>query len=144
MNIAHFEPWRFAGLLHRDLNRVTPRSFGLDADKVAQWVPAIDIIDEKDRFVLRADVPGVDPADIDISMENGVLTVAGERQAQSLGEDAGAQRVERANGRFSRRFSLPDTSDAEGITARSHNGMLEISIPKLPEVQPRRISVEAA
>ena len=144
MNIARFEPWKFADLLHRDLDRVALRRFGVDADTVAQWVPAVDVVEEKDRFVLRADVPGVDPADIDVSMDNGVLTVAGERQAPSRSEDASVQRVERVNGRFSRRFSLPDTTDAEGITAQSRNGMLEISIPKLPEVQARRISIEAA
>ena len=146
MNIVRFEPWKFADLLHRDLNRVALRRFGFGDNEgtVAQWVPAVDIVEEKDRFVLRADVPGVDPADIEVSMENGVLTVAGERQAKSDNEDARVQRVERANGRFSLRFSLPDTSDAKGITARSRNGMLEISIPKLPEVQAQRITVEAA
>ncbi len=144
MNITRFEPWKFVDLLHRDLDRVALRRFGVDDNTVTQWVPAVDIIEEKDRFVLRADVPGVDPADIDVSMDNGVLTVAGERQAQSHNEDDGVQRVERAAGRFYRRFSLPDTSNAEGITAQSRNGILEISIPKLPEVQARRISVEAA
>jgi HSP20 family protein len=144
MNIVRFEPWKLADLLHRDLGRVALRRFAVDADTDAQWVPAVDIVEEKDRFVLRADVPGVDPADIDVSMDNGVLTVAGERQAQRGSEDASLQRAERAKGRFSRRFSLPDTTDAEGITAQSRNGMLEISIPKLPEVQARRISVEAA
>ena len=79
-----------------------------------------------------------------VSMDDSVLTVAGERQAQSRSEDSGARRVERASGRFSRRFSLPDSSDAESITAQSRNGILEISIPKLPEVQARRISVKAA
>ena len=144
MNIARFEPWNFIDLLHRDLDRVALRRSGVDEDTVARWVPAVDIVEEKERFVLRADVPGVDPADIDVSADNGVLTVAGERQVQSRGEDAGVQRVERVNGRFSRRFSLPDTSDADGITAQSRNGILEISIPKLPEVQARRITVKAA
>ena len=144
MNIARFEPWKFVDLLHRDLDPVALRRSGVDEDTVARWVPAVDIVEENERFVLRADVPGVDAADIDVSMDNGVLTVAGERQAYSRSDNAGVQRVERANGRFSRRFSLPDTSDADGITAQSRNGILEISIPKLPEVQPRRISVKAA
>ena len=144
MNITRFEPWKFVDLLHPDLARVNLRRIGVDEDTVARWVPAVDIVEEKDRFVLRADVPGVDPDDIDVSMDNGVLTVAGERQAQSRSEDSGARRVERTSGRFSRRFSLPDSSDAESITAQSRNGILEISIPKLPEVQARRISVKAA
>ncbi len=144
MNITRFEPWKFVDLLHRDLARVNLRQIGVDEDTVARWVPAVDIVEEKNRFVLRADVPGVDPDDIDVSMDDGVLTVAGERQAQSRSEDSGARRVERTSGRFSRRFSLPDSSDAESITAQSRNGILEISIPKLPEVQARRISVKAA
>ncbi len=144
MNITRFEPWKFVDLLHRDLARVNLRRNGVDEDTVARWVPAVDIVEEKDRFVLRADVPGVDPDDIDVSMDHGVLKVAGERQSQSRSEDSGARRVERASGHFSRRFSLPDSSDAESITAQTRNGILEISIPKLPEVQARRISVKAA
>ena len=108
------------------------------------WAPAVDIIEEKDRFVFRADVPGVDPADIDVSMENGVLTVSGERKTETRTEEEGFRRVERSFGRFYRRFNLPDTADAEGIKATSSNGILEISIPKQPEVKARRIAVEAA
>ena len=96
------------------------------------------------RFLLRADVPGVAPADIDISMENGVLTVSGERRTEKHEEAEGVRRFERVSGRFYRRFTLPETADADGIVAKSANGILEVSIPKQPEVQPRRITVEAA
>jgi HSP20 family protein len=104
----------------------------------------MDIIEEKDRFLLRADVPGVNAADIDVSMDAGVLTISGERLAEERGEDLGVQRTERSTGRFSRRFTMPETADAESITAKSSNGILEVVIPKLPEVQARRITVEAA
>ena len=104
----------------------------------------MDIIEEKDRFVLRADVPGVDPADIDLSMDAGVLTVSGERKSEVKTENEGFRRVERVTGRFYRRFNLPETADADGISARSSNGILEVTIPKLPEVQARRITVQAA
>ena len=138
MRIARYEPWPFVDLINRDLNRIANRTAG------NRWVPAVDIIEEPDAFLLRADVPGVDNADIDVSMDNGVLSVSGERRAEERTEDTGTQRIERATGRFQRRFTLPDTADAKGITAKSRNGILEVTIPKLPEIQARRISVEAA
>lgn len=146
MNLTRFEPWSIVDLLHRDLDRIARSRFGSDGgdESVANWVPAVDIVEEKDRFVLHADVPGVDPKDIDISMDNGVLTVTGERRSENVADEGGFRRVERATGRFLRRFTLPETADAEGITAKSRNGILEVAIPKQPEVQARRITVEAA
>jgi HSP20 family protein len=146
MNIRRFEPWSIVDMLHRDLDRLAARQFpaGDSEAVVTDWVPAVDIIEEKDRFVLRADVPGVNPADIEVSMDAGVLTIAGQRVQESHGEDAGLQRMERASGRFFRRFSLPDTADAENVSAQCRNGILEVSIPKQPQVQARRIEVQAA
>jgi HSP20 family protein len=109
---------------------------------VADWVPAVDIVEENDRFVLRADVPGVDPKDIDVSMDGGVLSVSGERHSDSESNEEGVKRIERFTGRFFRRFTLPDTADAENIAARCDKGILEVSIPKRPEVRSRRITVE--
>ena len=146
MNLTRFEPWSIVDLLHRDLDRLAARRLPLnDTDgAVTDWVPAVDIIEEKDRFVLRADVPGVEPSDIEVSMDAGVLSISGQRYEEARSEDAGMQRVERASGRFFRRFSLPDTADAESIKAQGKNGILEVTIPKLAEVQARRIEVEAA
>ena len=146
MNIARFEPWTFVDLLHRDLDRLVGdrRVNRDDQSAVADWVPAVDIIEEKDRFVLRADVPGVNAEDIDVSMDNGVLSISGERHAIAPGDDTGVQRIERATGRFLRRFTLPDTANAESVSAKSSNGILEVVIPKAPEIQARRINVEAA
>ena len=138
MKIARFEPWPYIDLLQRDLNRAAPRN------TASEWVPAVDIIEEKGGFLLRADVPGVNPADIDISMDAGVLTVSGARTIEGQGEDTDVRRTERATGRFQRRFTLPETADADSISAKSSNGTLEIAIPKLPVVQARRITVEAA
>lgn len=146
MNLVRFDPWSIADMMQRDFDRLASRRFrSCDGDTaVADWSPAVDIIEEKDRFVLRADVPGVDAADIDVSMDNGVLSVSGERHAEERSEFDGIQRFERTTGRFSRRFTLPDSTDAEAIKATTRNGILEIEIPKLPEVQARRITVEAA
>ena len=146
MNLTRFEPWGLVDMLHRDLDRLAARHIPAgDSDSaVTDWVPAVDIIEEKDRFLLRADVPGVDPSDIEVSMDAGVLSIAGQRLQESRSEDAGLQRMERVSGRFFRRFSLPDTADAENIKAQCRNGILEMSIPKQPEVQARRIEVHAA
>lgn len=146
MNLVRFEPWSIADLMQRDLNRLGQRRFTRSKAETpaVDWVPAVDIVEEKDRFVLRADVPGVAADDIDVKMEDGVLSVAGQRSAATHDDTTGIQCFERASGRFLRRFSLPDTANAEGVAAKCANGILEITIPKLPEVQPRRITVEAA
>jgi len=146
MNLVRFQPWSISDLMQRDFDRLAARRFGQNdvETPVSDWVPAVDIVEEKDRFLLRADVPGVAPTEIDVSMDDGVLTIAGERHTEKHEDAEGVRRFERVSGRFHRRFSLPETADAEGIIARSANGILEVSIPKLPEVQPRRIAVEAA
>lgn len=145
MNVTRFEPWTLLSLMHRDLDRRAGQP-GADniGDAVADWVPAVDIVEEEDRFVLQADLPGVTPVDIDVKMEDGVLSLSGERTRESRGATDSLKVVERASGKFYRRFSLPDTANAEEISARSANGILEISIPKTPQVQARRITVEAA
>lgn len=142
MNIVRFEPWSMIDLINQDLvRRTAPDAAQTTA---ADWVPAVDIVEEKDRFLLQADLPGVDSADIEVSMEDGVLSVAGQRHSEKRGETEGVRRIERVSGRFDRRFSLPETADAEHITAKSSNGILQVTIPKLPAVQARRITVEAA
>ncbi len=146
MNLVRFEPWSIAEFVQRDFDRLARCSSRRPAaaTAVADWTPAVDIIEEKDRFVLRADLPGVDRDNIEVSMDDGILTIAGERSAEERSEVDGIQRYERVTGRFHRRFTLPDTADADGIKAKSHDGILAIEIPKLPEVQARRIAVEAA
>ena len=130
MSLVRFEPWSLVDRISRDNHRT--------------WVPAVDIFEEKDRFIVRADLPGVNPDDIEVNMENGVLSVSGERSNEERSEFEGVSRIERVSGRFLRRFTLPETADAEAIKAKCRNGILEISIPKQAVVQPRRISVEAA
>lgn len=151
MNVTRFEPWSLVNRLHRDLgllDQIAGRNFGFNHENseqtVADWVPAVDIVEEKERFVLRADLPGVSAEDIDISMDKGLLTISGERREEKSERTEGLHRVERATGKFYRRFSLPETVDSDGISARSVNGILEVCIPKQPQVQARRITVEAA
>jgi HSP20 family protein len=149
MHLTRYEPWTLMNLLHRDLDRIAGRHPGLngdpvdDTDAIADWVPAVDVIEEKDRFVLRADIPGVEPDDIEINMDNGVLSLAGSRTQEKPDEGAGLRRIERLSGRFYRRFTLPDTADAENVAAKYVNGILEVTVPKQAQVLPRRIAVEA-
>jgi HSP20 family protein len=107
----------------------------------SQWVPRVDIKEEAHRFLLQADIPGVDPGDIEVQMDKGMLTIKGERRDERTSETERYSRIERRHGTFHRRFALPDSADAEGITASGHNGVLTISIPKRPESTPRRIQV---
>jgi HSP20 family protein len=146
MTLTRFAPCSIVDLMEGDLKRFPTQRFKLNGDDrpASDWAPAVDIVEEKARFVLRADVPGVAPDDIEISMDAGVLSVAGERNVDTASQEADPRRVERVSGRFFRRFSLPESADASGITAKSSNGILEVAIPKLPAVQARRIAVEAA
>ena len=107
----------------------------------SQWMPAVDIREEQERFVLYADIPGVNPQDIEVQMDKGMLTIKGERRSEETLETESFSRIERRHGSFHRRFALPDSADADGITASGHNGVLQIVIPKRPEKTPRRIQV---
>lgn len=107
----------------------------------SQWMPLVDIKEEADRFILRADIPGVDPKDIDVQMDKGLLTIKGERTLEAKTETERFSRTERVHGVFHRRFALPDSADADRITASGHHGVLEIVIPKKPETTPRKIQV---
>ncbi len=105
------------------------------------WVPAVDIREEATGFLLLADLPGVEPASIQVQMDKGILSISGERGAPAAAGEGMFARNERGHGAFSRRFALPDTADADGIVASSHDGVLEIRIPKREEPAPRRIPV---
>ncbi|MDD3517021.1 MAG: Hsp20/alpha crystallin family protein [Chromatiales bacterium] len=143
MAIVRYDPWSLISQLSRELDRahgVPERDESTSAS--SDWVPAVDIREEKDAYVLHADVPGVDPKDIEVHMENGVLTIRGERQSETKEERENYKRIERVRGSFYRRFTLPDTTDADKISAKSVNGVLEVRIPKQEKVQPRRILVE--
>ncbi len=145
MNPTRFEPWRHMHHLRNELDRLfEPYNAGNDQSSIAtcDWIPAVDIKEEKERYVLRADIPGVDPKDIEIIAENGILTLRGNRPGETRETRAGYSRVERPCGSFYRRFSLPDTADLARIAARSAHGVLEIGIPKLTHTVSRTVKVE--
>ena len=132
--------------LQDEFRQVFERFFGetgADPSDVvtSQWAPRVDIREEADRFVIFADIPGVDPQDIEVQMDKGILSIKGERRSESTAETERFSRVERRYGSFHRRFALPDSADAEGISASGRHGVLEVVIPKKPETTPRRIQV---
>ena len=139
MTIVRYEPWALFGRLQKQLDQ----SQGTDAASIS-WIPHVDIREEAERFVVAADLPGVEGKDIEITADKGVLTIRGERRSEKKTTDESYERVERATGSFLRRFTLPESADAEAIKASHVNGVLEVSIPKRPQEQPRRISVQAA
>jgi HSP20 family protein len=112
----------------------------------ATWVPPVDIHEYSDRFELYVDLPGVDPAQVDLTLDGGILTLAGERNELAIGkrgDDAQARRTERGLGAFHRRFVLPDTADSEKVNATGKNGVLTVTIPKQVKAMPRRIQIGA-
>lgn len=148
MSIRSYEPWNLLDRFQEQLSQLGYANRDIannDHDQshvvTSHWRPAVDIKEEADRFVIMADLPGVDPGDIEITMENGVLSIKGERKSEIRDEKEGYKRVERVSGTFYRRFSLPDSADAERIEAKGKDGVLEVSLPKHEKVQPRRIAV---
>ena len=140
--LIRYQPWALHRELANEFNRFFERA---ESDATtgagAEWSPAVDIEEHADKFVIYADVPGVDPKSIEITLEKGLLTLSGSREKAVEAKDVQPRRVERSAGRFVRRFTLPDTVDGEAVTARTANGVLELAIPKRPAAQPRKIVV---
>jgi HSP20 family protein len=141
MAITRYEPLNVLNQLQRELSRFREGDEGSSRIATAEWAPAVDIKEEQDRFVIHADIPGVNPEDIDVNMENGVLTIKGEKNTEAKTEKENYKRVERIYGSFYRRFSLPETADNNAISAKAKNGVLDIVIPKREAVKPKKISV---
>lgn len=141
MAIIRHDPWGVLNQLQRELALSREEKSGEGSIATAEWAPAVDIKEEADKFVIHADIPGVKPEDIEISMEAGVLTVKGEKETESKTEKEGYKRVERTSGSFYRRFSLPDSANGDAINAKCKLGVLEIIIPKREAVKPKRINV---
>jgi HSP20 family protein len=145
MTITHYHPWTQAHRIHGDLRHVFGRLFNDETKSsdtaTSQWTPRVDIREEDQRFVILADIPGIDPKDIEINMDKGMLTIKGERKSETNEGNGKLSRIERLHGVFQRSFALPDSADADGITATGKHGVLEIAIPKKPETTPRRITI---
>jgi len=146
MSLMRYEPLSLLNQLQREVNRLFDTSRLGDEETghtLADWMPAVDIKEEASQFVIRADLPGVEIKDIDITLENGVLTLKGRRASEKKEETEQFRRVERVRGTFLRRFSLPDVADADKVSARCKDGVLEVTVPKREAAQPRRVAIEA-
>ena len=140
MSLIRNEPWSLLNRLNRDFDGFLS---GTPANAVA-FIPPVDVREESDRFVVEADLPGVAPDEIEVTAEKGVLTIRGERKGEKREQAAGYERLERVHGSFTRRFALPENVQTDAIRARVTHGVLEVSIPKQPEIAAKRVSVEAA
>ena len=144
MSLVRYEPWNLMARLHDDINRTfSDWSRNDTTGATADWIPAADVEEYEDRFELFVDLPGVAADDVEITLEAGVLTLSGERRMARSSDPLTHHRRERGQGRFHRRFILPDTVDAERVKATERNGVLEVTIPKQAAAQPRRIKVAA-
>jgi HSP20 family protein len=138
MSVIRYQPWGLMEQMRREMDRMMGEE---NAASTSDWVPAVDIREDKGGFTIVADLPGVAPQVIDIHAENGVLTIQGNRESEKKEEKQDYKRIERSCGSFFRRFTLPDTADTDQISAKGENGVLTITIPKRAEIQPRKIAV---
>ena len=113
-------------------------------DALGAWAPPVDIFERQDHLVIRAEVPGVQKEDMDVRIENGVLTLHGERKQETDVTEENAHRMERAYGTFTRSFSLPTTVDAAKVTATYKDGILEVTVPKAESAKPKSVEIKAA
>jgi len=146
MAIVRWEPLREFSTLQNEMNRLfntvfdTPAPAG-NGGTLRRWLPAMDLIETEDHFVLRADLPGLAEEDVTIELEDRVLTVSGERKAEHEASKEGYHRVERAFGAFSRSLTLPEGIDPDAVAATFERGVLEVRIPKPEQRKPRKVSI---
>lgn len=141
-NLMRNDPWAMMTKMQNEMNRWLGGN-GMDDAVISatDWIPSVDIKEEPTRFVVHADIPGVDPKDVEITAENGNLTIQGRRASEQKEERKNYLRIERSSGSFLRRFTLPDTADAGHIVAKADKGVLEVTIPKKSKAEAKRIPV---
>jgi HSP20 family protein len=146
MAISRWDPFRDLSSIQNELNRLFGRTFGREDEgqpRDIAWTPALDVSETQDRFVIQVELPGIAPEDVDIAVENSMLTIQGERKFYNELKEDDFVRVERRFGSFARSITLPATADPEGIQASFDAGVLTIEVPKKEEAKPRRIQIKA-
>jgi HSP20 family protein len=145
MAISRWDPFRDLMTIQNEMNRLFGRTYGGDVGSVSTgaWVPALDIYETKDHYVVTVELPGVEPESVDVSVEDQTLTVRGEREFYREIPDEAFHRVERRYGAFARSLTLPSTADVERISASFDKGVLTIEVPKVEAVKPRKIEIKA-
>lgn len=149
MAIVSWEPTRELQSIQQEMNRLFGTFFDAEGagNGVAarrRWIPAMDLVEEGERFILRLDVPGVSEDAVKVELAENVLTISGERNTERESRKDGAQRIERAWGSFSRSLTLPDGIDPDAIEAHYDRGVLEVRIPKPERPGPRRVAINVA
>jgi HSP20 family protein len=148
MALVRWDPARELDTLQGEMNRLFSSFFDTptpgNGTTVRRWIPAMDLVETDDHFVLKADLPGMQESDVNIVFENNVLTMSGERRAEHEAKKDGYYRLERTMGSFSRSLTLPEGIDADAVSAKFDHGVLEIRIPKPAEAKPRRIQIGVA
>lgn len=146
MTITRYDPFRDLRNLQEEVNRLftgnVGRSFDDEGIARGSWSPSVDIYENKDQIVLEAELPGMKREDFDLSVENNIITLRGERHFLKKDETDNYHRVERAYGSFTRSFTLPNTVSGEGASADYRNGVLRVTLPKREETKARRIEVK--
>lgn len=145
MALVRWEPVRELSSIQGEINRLFNSFFdtpvGAAEGAGRRWLPAMDLVEADDHFILRADLPGVGEDDVKVELENDVLTISGERKAEHEERGEGYHRLERAYGSFSRSLTLPDGVDAGAVQASFERGVLEVRIPKPEQRKPRRVAI---
>jgi len=145
MNLVTWDPYREIGSLESRFNRLLggalPRRDRDEEISLGAWIPPVDIVEEKDRILMTAELPGFKENEIQIQMEGGVLTLRGERKSEVETEGRTYHRMERSYGQFVRSFTLPNNVDRDRIKANFANGLLQIELPKREEAKPRQIKI---
>ena len=148
MTIVRYDPFRDLRTLQEEVNRLfstnLTRAFGDEGIGRGAWAPSVDIYENKDQIVLEAELPGMKQEDFNLSIENNVITLRGERKFEKTEENDNYHRVERSYGSFTRSFTLPQTVSGEGVTAEYSNGVLRVTLPKREETKARRIEITGA
>ncbi len=142
--LSRWDPFRELSRMQDDMNRLLDDRLLQRGGESVGWTPRVDIYEDEEGTSLRFELAGVEPKDVDIRFENGVLTVRGERKLEREDKRDNYHRLELAYGTFTRSFSLPATVDPEKIRAESKNGILAVHLPKKPEAKPKSIQVKVS
>ena len=145
MDLVRWEPFDSFNRLHSRINELFDENNGrpraLQSATAGVWLPPVDILESKDAYLIRAELPGMKKEDVNLEVNDGTWTVSGERKAETLSNGVEYHRTERVHGRFSRSFYLPQTVQQDGIKATYRDGILEIHVPKAEEAKPRQIAI---
>lgn len=140
MSVVRFDPFRDLTSFRDDINRLFARTLG-EGGEVRSWTPAVDVFEREDSVLLKAELPGLRVDDVDVEIDENVLTIRGERTFADTVEDGRYHRVERSYGTFSRSLTLPQGIDADAVSARFVDGVLEVTVPKAEVPTPRKVTI---